>query len=54
VRGQVQVFDDAAGQDHGVVAVADVHPGADGVHGGGAAADLVAGLDYDYLAPGAR
>jgi hypothetical protein len=54
VRGQAEILDDAAGQHHGVVAVADVHPGTDGIDRGGTAARLIAGLEHHDVAPGPR
>ena len=40
VGGEAQLVDDRCRPEEGVVAVADVHPGAEGRHGGGAPADL--------------
>ena len=52
VGGQVELLDDAARPDHGVIAAAHVDAGADGVNSGRTPSDRRAGLEDDHVEAG--
>ena len=49
VLSQIELVGDRCRANGDVVAVADVDPGAEGVHGRGAAADVRPGLEHDHV-----